>query len=666
MASISDTGWRGHHKFTLNVSTKETSTANNTSTVSFSFVLSPVYESWNWEQWGSKISYVININGTEYTGTIPNYDGYSSVTLKSGTLTVAHNADGTKTIPISFSVTDNAGQTYTCGNASASGTATLTTIPRYLSITSLTISNKVESYVVVSWKVSDPRDSTYYSFDNGETWIGSATDGETLADDLKSGTFYIKNLTAGTTYSIKVKIKRKDSQLWTISDTLTFSTYDYPHCSKTPDFTIGDKLTLEFYNPLKRYLTIEGYAKSNGAKIFSGTTSGTKLEGFNDSNSVNAQYASIPNAKSGGYKVVVLFGLSSTTKDYGNVYKIKGNEYPTVNGFDYTDGNSSVVAITGDSKQIVQNKSTLKATVQNATPNYGAGSISKYVVECQGISKTMTASGSCEIGTINSATDVSMKLTAYDSRGLTASKTITVKMVAHKAPTATVDLHRLNNYEDETYLTVDGSVSSVNGKNGMTITYRYKLSGGSYGSFATIADRTKQTLSLDKNNSYIVNVVVTDSFGDKYDETFAIGKGVFPLFIDTVKNSVGVNCFPAKEKSFEVNGFNLYDVYRCEKTLLLSKGHDGLKISIDDFTATDKFALIVSGVANGESMPVFKIIRLRRGSDGNIGDWAELNLGHACKVAVSGKCVHITASQWSYFSVKAALGIEISLSNSAL
>ncbi len=137
MASISANGARGHHKFTLNVIERSTSTENNTSSVVFSFVLSSLGGGWNWEGWGSSISYVANVNGFEYTGTIPNYDGYSDVTLTSGTMSIAHSADGKKTISFSFSVTDKAGQTYTCGNASASGTMALTTIPRASSISSV-------------------------------------------------------------------------------------------------------------------------------------------------------------------------------------------------------------------------------------------------------------------------------------------------------------------------------------------------------------------------------------------------------------------------------------------------------------------------------------------------------------------------------------------------
>lgn len=130
MASISANGSKGHHKFTLTLTEKSTSTENNTSNVKYSFKLSPVETSWNWEQWSDKIKYSFVINGTTYSGTIPNYDGYSTVTLESGTQVVSHRADGSKSIDYSFSVTDTTGQSYTSGNASASGKLALSTIPR--------------------------------------------------------------------------------------------------------------------------------------------------------------------------------------------------------------------------------------------------------------------------------------------------------------------------------------------------------------------------------------------------------------------------------------------------------------------------------------------------------------------------------------------------------
>jgi hypothetical protein len=556
MASISKVGANGHHTFKLEVTEKSTSTANNTSSVDFSFTISSPSGGWRWEKWGSKISYEVIINGSKYTGTIPNFAGNTTVTLKSGSLNnIGHNTDGSKSISFSFSVTDTTGQSYTCGNASANGSMTLTKIPRYLTITTLEITNKTEHSIVVKWATSEPRNSTYYSFDNGVTWIGSATYNETLASDTKSGSFDILDLTANTTYNLKVRFKRADSNLWTESDIITFSTYNYPHCINSPDFTIGDALTLDFYNPLGRNISVFGYSKVDGREIFTGNTNGTRLVGFNDSDSVKWQYVSIPNSKDGQYKVVVVYNDTPMTRDTGNIYRIRGDETPTINGFGYTEGNDDIFAITGNRQYIVQNKSKLLATLIPATPQYWAGSIVKYIVECNGKSAEGSTADNYDLGIIDSANDVELKLTVTDSRGLSSTKTITVTMLEHSNPKANVTLQRLNNYEDETHLTVDGSVSSVNGKNTMKIEYRYKVSGGSYpNSFSTIGDNSKQTLSLDKNQSYVFQIVITDAFGAKYDKEHTLGKGVFPLFIDTALNSVGVNKFPIYKKSLETWG----------------------------------------------------------------------------------------------------------------
>lgn len=132
--SINTNGSKGHHKFTLTV-TEGTITsehiANNVSPVGFSFVLSAVQTGWDWSGWGDKISYTITIGTNTYSGTIPSYNGSSTVTLKSGSnIPIPHNSDGSKTLSISFSVSDSTGVNYTCGNASTSGSLTLTAIPR--------------------------------------------------------------------------------------------------------------------------------------------------------------------------------------------------------------------------------------------------------------------------------------------------------------------------------------------------------------------------------------------------------------------------------------------------------------------------------------------------------------------------------------------------------
>lgn len=130
MASIYANGARAHHKFTLAANEISTSKDDNASSVSFQFSLSPVVSGYDWRYWGNSISYTVTVNGNAYTGTIPDYDGYSTVILKSGNLSVPHNADGSKTLTFGFTVTDKAGMSYTCGNASATGSVALTRILR--------------------------------------------------------------------------------------------------------------------------------------------------------------------------------------------------------------------------------------------------------------------------------------------------------------------------------------------------------------------------------------------------------------------------------------------------------------------------------------------------------------------------------------------------------
>jgi len=129
-------------------------------------------------------------------------------------------------------------------------------------------------------------------------------------------------------------------------------------------------------------------------------------------------------------------------------------------------------------------------------------------------------------------------------------------------PTAVILLKRKNNYEDETYLKVNASFSSVDSKNRLTIKYQYKkTTDSSYSSLVTINNNTQVTMTKDKNYAWDYKIVLTDSFGTTtYNLTLA--KGKFILFVDTKKLSVGVNCFPSNNESLEVNGCQVleYDV----------------------------------------------------------------------------------------------------------
>ena len=479
---------------------------------------------------------------------------YKGTVVASGYTNIYHDAEGNKT----FTASIEAGIYTVAVNCKGSGTFELPTIPRYAT-SNQSLNSKTETTITMNWSSDSTIDYLWYSTDWGTNWIAVGSVNAT------SGTYTINkntntggSLSANTTYNVMTKVRRKDSQLTTNSSKLSVTTYDYPYCTESPDFTIGNALTISLYNPLGRSVTIKGVAKSNNTSIFGATNvTGTSAKGFNDSGSVTSQYSSIPNAKSGTYKVEVTYGSITKTRDNGNTYSIKGTETPTAGSITYADTNTTVTAITGNNQHIVQNYSNLKVTYTAATGKNSA-TIKSYSFVLNGVTKTSTAAGgTIDFGKINSASNLTLTMTVTDSRGLTTSATKTITILPHNAPTAIVTLERLNNYEDETYLTVDGAIASVNSKNKMTVTYRYKQSGGSYNSFVTIGDNVKQTLSLDKNNVYIFNIVITDAFGSTYNKEHRLEKGKFPLFIDTEINAVGINEFPSSGEALRIKDGNL-------------------------------------------------------------------------------------------------------------
>jgi hypothetical protein len=246
---------------------------------------------------------------------------------------------------------------------------------------------------------------------------------------------------------------------------------------------------MTLYNPLGRTVTATMYG-DDGSLIWTGTGwTGTRIGSNNAPTDIENLYKSIPNKRSGIYKIRIQYDTYSDRSISGGTYSIVGNEIPTINDFSYFDDNHDVVAITQNNQHIVQNKSILKAQFTAATPNYGASRIVKYSIYCNGIISTYNEAGEYSLGNVDSAKDFYLTLFVEDSRGLTAAKHINVTMKPHSDPTAIVTLKRKNNHEDETYLTVDGSISPVDGKNGIkSIQYRYKVSGGGYGGFENIGD----------------------------------------------------------------------------------------------------------------------------------------------------------------------------------
>lgn len=532
----------------LTVTETATSSANNTSTLSIKLVLkrpSAISSS------ASK-SASCTINGTMYTWT-GSIGGSGDKTLISKTQTVTHNSDGSKTINISAQIAlDITWGGVSLGTISNSGTMTLTKIPRYATVTQ-SLNSKTETTASIKWSSDSTVDYIWYSTNNGSSWTGI-----NVADGT-SGSYTISGLSANTTYQVKTRVRRKDTQLTTDSSALSVTTYAYPYANSMPNFTIGNKLTLGIFNPLGRSVTVN-ILGADGSQVSNDTTTGTSITGYAGAGVVNALYASIPNAKSGQYKVKVTYGSQITTKN-GGTYSINENVCkPTIGGVSYEDTNSTSTAITGNNKDIVRNQSVVRYTASGLSGQKSA-TIRSCSVTVNGNNYALTISGTSATGgnaKIDSGTNIEAVFTVTDSRGLTATKSMTVKMLDWTVPSAIITLQRQNNFYSETDLTVDADFPSINGNNRITITYKAKKEGTtSWTVTGTLQDNVTSVVTLDNSYAWDVQVTLTDRFGGTTTYNLNISRGMPIIFFDRILSSVGINCFPKDEQSLEVNGVNM-------------------------------------------------------------------------------------------------------------
>ena len=224
---------------------------------------------------------------------------------------------------------------------------------------------------------------------------------------------------------------------------------------------------------------------------------------------------------------------------------------PELGTVSYEDTNAATVAVTGDKSRIIQNHSTLTVKVPTATAKKGA-TIASYAIACGGVTKTVTAAGAVSLGTVDVSYSQALTVTATDSRGFTASKSVQVTVDDYSAPTAAIDLHRLNNFEPTTYITAHARYSYLNGKNSVTITAKCKkVSDSGYGAPIALTDSVQSTVTCDRDSAYDFVVTIADRL-ESTDYNLTLGKGIPSFFIDTKKSSVGVNCLPSKSDALQL------------------------------------------------------------------------------------------------------------------
>lgn len=551
---------RGSRYFQLKCTQKSNGSAENSSTITWE--LSAVDDSYYYATGPTKVI----INGTTVYSKerIPWYGtGSESNPVAtfpaaqgsvSGKITIPHNNDGTKKITVKFSTA-----VYYTTVHEYSDEWTIDNIPRYPTV-SHSLDSKTETTAKISWSSDSTIDYLWYSKDDGKNWTGvNVTDG-------KSGTYTISGLSANTTYKIKTRVRRKDSQLTKDSSALSVTTYNFPYCTKAPNFVIGNPVTLEFYNPLKR--EIDFILIGNGQHIYAWTgikaaaDGKTTYTGITEGEVVTALYDSIPNAKNAKYTIETVYGDSFIPIQGGTYSVNESQNAPTFTTFTYKDTNATVTAVTGNAQAIVQGLSNLAVEItadnkmiakNRATPDYYSASIDT-------LSKTgdysATATVTIPLGVISSAGAKRLNVRAYDSRAIPKLVYKDITVYAYAKPKISASIGRLNNFEAQTTLKVSGEYSrlTIGGADKNTIKsvqFRYREKNGTWSSwenatFTASAGKftcTDVVKEFDNSKAFDIEVKVEDNFGTLTEATeplsIDVGEAIF--FISSNKRKCYIN-----------------------------------------------------------------------------------------------------------------------------
>lgn len=224
---------------------------------------------------------------------------------------------------------------------------------------------------------------------------------------------------------------------------------------------------------------------------------------------------------------------------------------PILGAVSYKDANATTVAVTGDDQVIVQRQSDLRVSFGAATAQKGA-TITSYEATFAGVTKTASSVGTLDFGKVAVSSDMPLVFSATDSRGLKTSTTLTVNVEPWWEPTSTVTLARRNNFEPETHITATAWYASLDGKNEVTISAKYRKAGSS-DAWATVAlaNGVESTVTCERDYAYEWQITTADKLGST-TQNLTLGRGIPTFFIDTKKSSVGVNCFPTANGVFQL------------------------------------------------------------------------------------------------------------------
>ena len=346
----------------------------------------------------------------------------------------------------------------------------------------------------------------------------------------------------------------------------------YPVLNSGSNFTDESNPTLKFTNYGVFNVRVKLEAGGNTSLITRDISKNATSYTFNlTEEERNELRALCPNSNSLSVRetVCAVNGTTEVNASYKDYTMTIVNGNPTFSNFTYKDTNTTVTNVIGTDQALVKGVSTLQATVSSANKMVAKkkATAKNYVATIDDINVSKDYSTSdivFDLGKIKTAGTKRLNIRAYDSRNNSTLVYKDITVYDYEAPVLNITSTRLNNFEDQTTLTIEGSFSSLKindvEKNALqSVKYRYREAGGEWNDYVELTptvDGNKFTcqdviLSLDNTNAYEFEVVATDKLSSTTkNSSVDVGQSIF--MISSNKKAVYIN-------GQEVLGYDIVD-----------------------------------------------------------------------------------------------------------
>lgn len=291
----------------------------------------------------------------------------------------------------------------------------------------------------------------------------------------------------------------------------------------------------------------------------------------------------IPNATSGTATVSVTTyasgGLELGTDTYSFTITAPASAVPTISLAAARIDNS----VPSSWGIYVQGQSGVRITA--TASGYQGSTISSYTIS--GGDTGTQSSNVFTISVIYSSGTITYTVKVTDSRGRTATASISISVVAYSAPSfSSTDAFRCvaggTASDTGTYISAKatGTFSSVSNKNSMTLKVQYALSTSSAYSTAVILTNGTASIigngSIDINYSFKVKFTLSDQF-NTIEKILNVGTAAFTVFFRQGGNGVAFGKVSERANALEINGD--WDIYhgseKISGTVPITRGGTG-------------------------------------------------------------------------------------------